>query len=78
MTTSNNSSVTSIQPEAVTRVFCYGSRELPDPSAKLSPAEVKTFYSAIHADLVNASVEGGHFEGNRQVYTFTRAIGTKG
>ena len=56
MTTSNNSSVTSIQPEAVTRVFCYGSRELPDPSAELSPAEVKTFYSAIHADLVNASV----------------------
>lgn len=76
MTTSTNSS--SIQAEAVTRVFCYGPRELPDPSPNLSPAEVKTFYSAIHADLVNASVEGGHFEGNRQVFTFSRAIGTKG
>lgn len=67
-----------IQPEAITRTFIYGGRTLPDPDPRMAPEAVKTHYSAIHADLVNAVVEGGNFEGNTQVFCFHRSLGTKG
>lgn len=69
---------TTIQPTAITRTFFYGGRVLPDPDSTMTPEAVKTFYSTIHADLVNAAVEGGHFEGDTQVFTFHRSVGTKG
>ena len=69
---------TTIQTTAITRTFLYGGRTLPDPDSSMSPEEVKAFYSAIHADLTNAAVEGGEFEGDTQVFTFRRSVGTKG
>lgn len=69
---------TTIQATAVTRTFLYGGRTLPDPDRGMSPEAVKTFYSAIHADLTNAAVEGGDFDGDTQVFTFRRSVGTKG
>jgi PRTRC genetic system protein C len=68
----------SLTPTAVTRVFMYNGRMLPDPDPTMNPNEVKQFYAAIHADLTNAAVEGGQFEGDTQVFEFKRAIGTKG
>ena len=63
---------------ATTRQFLYGGRTLPDPDSAMSPEQVKLFYSAIHADLTNAAVEGGQFEGDTQVFEFKRAVGNKG
>lgn len=70
--------ITPIQATAITRTFLYGGRTLPDPDPSMSPEEVKGFYSAIHADLTNAAVEGGDFEGDTQIFTFRRNVGTKG
>lgn len=63
---------------AIKRVFLYNGRTLDDPDGTLSPTEVKGFYSAIHPELMNASVEGGEFDGDTQTFSFERAIGTKG
>lgn len=68
----------SLTPVAVQRVFLYNGRTLPDPNPSMSPEQVKQFYSAIHADLTNAAVEGGEFEGDTQKFVFRRGVGTKG
>ena len=68
----------SLTPVAVQRVFIYNGRTLPDPDPSFTPEQVKQFYSAIHADLTNAAVEGGTFEGNTQTFEFKRGVGTKG
>lgn len=60
------------------RRFLFNGRILPDPDPQLTPEQVKTFYSAIHGDLVNAAVEGGQFEGDAQIWEFKRSVGTKG
>ncbi len=63
---------------AVKRSILYGGRVLPDPSASMSVEEVKQFYAAIHPELLNASVEGGEFDGETQTWRFERSVGTKG
>lgn len=68
----------SLTPVAVRRIFIYNGRTLPDPDPQMPPEEVKRFYSAIHADLTNAAVEGGTFEGDTQTFEFKRGLGTKG
>ncbi len=68
----------SLTAVAVRRVFLYNGRTLPDPDPGLTPEQVKQFYSAIHADLTNATVEGGTFSGDTQTFEFKRGVGTKG
>lgn len=68
----------SLHAAAVNRLFKYGGRVFPDPDPQMSPEQVKAFYSHIHADLLTAQVEGGEFDGDTQVFSFRRAIGTKG
>lgn len=68
----------SLTATPVQRVFLYNGRALPDPDPAMSPDLVRQFYSAIHADLTNAVVEGGAFEGTTQTFEFRRGLGTKG
>ena len=68
----------SLEATPVRRVFLYNGRTLADPNPAYSPDQVKQFYSAIHADLTNAAVEGGTFEGDVQTWVFKRGVGTKG
>ena len=70
--------MSTIQPEPIKRTFTYAGRILPDPDPSMSPEAVKRHYSAVHPDLVNAAIEGGDFEGDTQVYCFSRSVGTKG
>jgi PRTRC genetic system protein C len=63
---------------AVNRTFLYGGRTLPDPDPRMNTEEVKQFYAAIHPELLNASVEGGEFDGETQTWRFERSVGTKG
>ena len=63
---------------AVTRQFLYGGRALPDPNPSMSPEEVKGFYAGVHPELLNASIEGGEFDGATQTWRFERGVGTKG
>lgn len=66
------------QIAVIQRTFLYSGRTLPDPDPSMSPEAVKNHYSAIHADLTNAAVEGGEFEGDTQVFHFRRSVGSKG
>lgn len=62
----------------VNRLFVYSGITLPDPDPSLSPEQVKEYYMAIYPELVNASVEGGDFDGTSQNFSFRRGTGTKG
>jgi len=60
------------------RKFRYNSVDLPDPGAQYTPDEVRGFYAATFPEIVNATVEGPEKQGDALVYTFRRAVGTKG
>jgi PRTRC genetic system protein C len=67
-----------LTPTPIRRIFLYNGRTLNDPDQSMTPEQVKLFYSAIHADLTNAVVEGGEFAGDAQTWEFKRSVGTKG
>ena len=60
------------------RAFSYNGVDLPDPGSELSATDVRDLYSVTYPELANASNEGPEPRGNRLVYTFRRAVGTKG
>jgi PRTRC genetic system protein C len=70
----------SLTPVAVTRVYLYNGRTLqaPPSDTPMTPDQVKTFYAAIHPDLLNAAIEGPRYEGEQEIYEFKRGVGTKG
>jgi PRTRC genetic system protein C len=67
-----------LQASPLTRCFAYLSLKLPDPDSKLNIEEVRSFYSTLYPDLATASITGPEVVGDKLVYTFSRAIGTKG
>jgi PRTRC genetic system protein C len=64
--------------ETMTREFRYDSVRLPDPNPKLSIDEVRTAFSATYPEIATAAVTGPEAIGNKLVYHFAKAIGTKG
>lgn len=62
----------------LTRSFSYLSMELPDPGPDLTPDEVRDVYSASYPELATAEVSGPEQKGDKLVWAFQRAIGTKG
>jgi len=67
-----------LQVQTAEREFAYNGVALKDPNASHSIEQVREFYSAIYPELVNAAIEGPENKGNKLVYTFARAVGTKG
>lgn len=67
-----------IQVQALKRVFKYNGVSLPDPSPDMTPEEIRDLYSATYAELATAGVEGPETKGNQLVFTFRKAVGTKG
>jgi PRTRC genetic system protein C len=63
---------------SVARRFVYQGVNLADPSASMSPNDVRDLYSATYPELTTAEVEAGEIENGEQVFTFRRAVGTKG
>jgi PRTRC genetic system protein C len=64
--------------ETMEREFRYDNLRLPDPNKRLSIDEVRTAFSATYPEIATASVTGPEAVGNKLVYYFTKAIGTKG
>ena len=64
--------------ETMAREFRYDGLRLPDPNAKLSVDEVRTAFSATYPEIATAAVTGPEAVGNKLIYHFTKAIGTKG
>lgn len=68
-----------LQKTHLNRVFNYSGMELPDPDITLSPIEVRDLFAATGSpELGTAEVRGPEVVGDRMVYTFHRAVGTKG
>ena len=60
------------------RIFKYNGITLPDPSNNMSPEDVRDLYSATYAELATAEIEGPETKGDQLVYSFRKAVGTKG
>ncbi len=67
-----------ITVQKLLRSFAYNGIALPDPGPELSPEQVRDVYSATYPEITTASIEGPEQKGDRLVYTFRRAVGTKG
>ncbi len=67
-----------VQVDTITRVFRYNGRDLPDPNPTLSPAQVRDYFSNQMGELTTATIAGPTVEGSTYVYTFAKAVGTKG
>ena len=64
--------------ESVVREFSYLGVRLPDPSPAMTPEEVRNCYCHMYPEITTAAVEGPEPIGNKLIYRFIRAIGTKG
>ncbi|CAJ0740877.1 PRTRC system protein C [Ralstonia mannitolilytica] len=60
------------------REFRYNGVRLADPSPNFTLEQVRDFYANTYPEILNADIEGPAIEGAQQVYTFRRAVGTKG
>lgn len=67
-----------MQIQNLTRQFRYNGAKLADPSPAFSLQQVRDFYANTYPEIVNAEIEGPELQGDLQVYTFRRAVGTKG
>ncbi|HTW81899.1 MAG TPA: PRTRC system protein C [Terracidiphilus sp.] len=64
--------------EPLEREFTLNGLRLPDPSPKLSVEQVRETYAVTYPEIATASLEGPETVGNKLVYRFSRAIGSKG
>ncbi|WLE60260.1 PRTRC system protein C [Burkholderia plantarii] len=64
--------------DTLLREFSYNGAKLPDPAPTFTPDQVREFYAQTYPELTNAEVEGPIVKGSRNVFTFRRAVGTKG
>jgi PRTRC genetic system protein C len=60
------------------RSFSYNGVKLPDPDPRMTPEEVKAVYSHQYPELTTAAITGPEASGEQLLYSFARAIGTKG
>ncbi len=67
-----------LQASPLKREFSYMGLKLADPNSKLTVEEVKSFYSGQYPDLATAAISGPEAVGDKLLYSFARAIGTKG
>ncbi|MDR6445569.1 UNVERIFIED_ORG: PRTRC genetic system protein C [Burkholderia sp. 1263] len=67
-----------MKTQALAREFRYNGAKLTDPSPTFTLQQVRDFYANTYPEIVNAEIEGPDVVGNRNVFTFRRAVGTKG
>ena len=64
--------------EKAERLFRYSGLVLPDISPSLDIEGVRAAYSSTYPEITTAAVSGPEIEDGKLVYTFTKAVGTKG
>lgn len=67
-----------IEAKVMPRSFTYNGLKLPDPDPRMTPEEVKAVYSHQYPELATAAITGPEGTGQHLLYSFVRAIGTKG
>lgn len=60
------------------REFKYNSVKLPDPNPAFTLVQVRDFFATVYPEIISADIEGPEQIGDKQVYSFRRAVGTKG
>jgi PRTRC genetic system protein C len=60
------------------RRFKYSGLMLPDPGPDLDLESVRSLYAASYPEITTAALTGPEAADGDLVYTFTKAIGTKG
>jgi PRTRC genetic system protein C len=60
------------------REFRYNGVKLADPAASFNLVQVRDFYANVYPEIISADVEGPEQIGTKAIYTFRRAVGTKG
>ena len=60
------------------REFRYNGVALPDPGPQHTLEQVREFYAAMYPEITSAAIEGPENIGSKTIYTFRRAVGTKG
>ena len=60
------------------RYFTVNGVRLPDPNPAMTVEQVQAFYAAQFPEVTTAAVSGPEAVGYKLVYTFERAIGSKG
>lgn len=67
-----------IEAKQLERAFRYNSVDLPDPGPTFTIEQVRDMYSGTYPDITTAAIEGPEEKTGKLVYTFRRAVGTKG
>jgi PRTRC genetic system protein C len=67
-----------MQIQKTERIFRYSGLILPDPNSSFDIESVRSVYSSSYPELTTAAVTGPELVDGQLVYTFTRAVGTKG
>ena len=67
-----------MESHVLTRFFEVNGQKLPDPNPQLTVEEVRTFYTHEFPDIATASITGPEVIGDKLLYRFSRAIGSKG
>ena len=62
----------------MTRNFRFAGLFLPDPAPDLDVESVRNLYAASYPEITTATLTGPGAVNGTLVYTFTKAIGTKG
>lgn len=62
----------------LTREFRYNGVVLADPNQSFTLPQVRDFYANVYPEITSADIEGPVQTGAKAVYTFRRAVGTKG
>jgi PRTRC genetic system protein C len=67
-----------MQASIVSREFTWNGVKIPDPDRKLAPEEERAVLATMYPDIATATITGPEAAGNRLLYRFVAAIGTKG
>jgi PRTRC genetic system protein C len=64
--------------DKLVRGFRYNGVRLTDPNRDFSLNQVRDFYANVYPEIISADIEGPEQIGAEQIYTFRKAVGTKG
>ena len=67
-----------MESRVLQRVYEFNGLRLPEISKDLSPEETRTLYSQQYPEIATATITGPEVVGDKLVYSFSRAIGSKG
>ena len=60
------------------RIFEFQGIRLPDPNSAITVEQVRGVFATQYPEIATASLSGPETVGDKSVYRFERAIGTKG